>query len=138
MTTRVLIADPDTYLLTLYREHLAPNGFDVTVARDGLECLEQLRRCEPDVLVLDPAIPWGGGDGVMEVMHEDLDLPKAPVVLLLTHGCGSAVLYNIAHFPISDYRMKPMDGRRLVHWIRSVLERSETGWMLREAVEGRR
>jgi len=125
MATRVLIADPDRYLVAAYKEHLSLEGFDVATAEDGLECLRQLRDFSPDVLVLEPAISWGGGDGIVAIMHEDRDLPKARIILLLTHGCNPAVLYNIATFPISDYLAKPAAPRHLAQRIRSALARSD-------------
>ena len=40
---RVLMADPDESLQPVYREPLAQGGFDVVVARTGLECVARLR-----------------------------------------------------------------------------------------------
>ncbi len=125
MSTRVLLADPDRHLLTAYKGCLSSDGFDVATARDGLECIDTLRRFLPEVLVLEPEILWGGGDGVVAMVHEAPETPKVPVILLLTYGSSFTVLYNIARFPISDYQVKPMDGWRLAQWIRSVLARRE-------------
>jgi DNA-binding NtrC family response regulator len=136
MRTRVLIVDADNYLLAAYKKHLASEGFEVATAQDGLECLRRLRESGPDVLVLDPTIPWGGGDGVVSLLHEAPDLPRVRIILLLTYGCSPAVLYNIARFHIADYRMKPMDGRRLVQWIRSVLAECEADRSEARFVEG--
>jgi len=59
------------------------------------------------------------------MVHEDPEMPKVPMILLLTYGSSFTVLYNIARFPIGDYQTKPMDGWRLARWIRSVLARRE-------------
>ena len=45
MCIRVLIADPDEYLLDSYRQYLAQHGFDVVTATTGLDCVERLRNC---------------------------------------------------------------------------------------------
>jgi len=137
MAIRVLIADPDRYLSSVYREHLSLEGFEVATAQDGLECLRKLREFVPHVLVLEPAIPWGGGDGIVALMHEDQRIPEVGVILLLTHGCSPAVLYNIAQFHISDYLAKPMTGARLAQRIRSVLGRYQAKRTGADAVEGR-
>lgn len=125
MATRVLIADPDRHLLAAYKEHLSLEGFEVATARDGLECLRRLREFAPDALVLEPAIPWGGGDGIVAMMQEEPDLPEVCLVLLLTHGCNPAILYNIATFPISDYLAKPTTARNLAQRLRSVISRND-------------
>ena len=40
----------------------------------GLECVARLRERVPDVLVLEPQLPWGGGEGVLAIMGE---VPRA-------------------------------------------------------------
>ena len=42
----------------------------MTAALSGLECAARLRECVPDVLVLEPQLPWGGGEGVLAMMGE--------------------------------------------------------------------
>ena len=135
MPIRVLVADPDRYLLASYQEQLSAEGFEVATARDGLECLRRLRRFKPDVLVLEPAIPWGGGDGIVSLMHEEPSLAHVRMILVLTHGCSPHVLYNMAAFPIDDYLAKPMAGKRLARRIRIALGRREAAAAAGENVE---
>ncbi len=97
-TIRVLITDADENLLDRYREQLGLHGCDVVVATNGVECLQRLREEVPDVLVLEPSIPWGGGDGVLAMMHEQFDVPLVPV-LVLTHGRDRGVLYRFGALP---------------------------------------
>ena len=44
---------------------LLREGFELETAVSGLECVARLREAVPDVLVLEPHMPWGGGDGVL-------------------------------------------------------------------------
>ena len=71
---RVLMADPDESLQPVYREPLLQEGFELVTAVSGLECVARLRERVPDVLVLEPQLPWGGGDGVLAIMGE---VPRA-------------------------------------------------------------
>jgi carbon storage regulator len=118
---RVLIADPSEYHLTFYRDYLVEHGFHVETATNGLECLEKLRDFRPEVLVLEPGMPWGG-DGILAVMHEDPHTPKVPV-MILTYGCDPAVLYNISPYPISDFQRKPLTPKRLAERISLIVIR---------------
>ena len=120
---RVLIADPDRFLGADYRDYLVGQGFDVATAADGLECIKLLREFRPDVLVLEPALPWGGGDGVVAVIHEDSSIARIPVILA-TFGCDRGVLYNLAPFPMDDYQQKPLSPSRLADRIRRVVAKS--------------
>lgn len=117
---RVLIADPDESLLGEYREH-SRIGFEVVTASDGLACVEQLRQQTPDVLVLEPQLPWGGGDGVLSVMRDVLDLATIPV-MILTSCRDPLVLDKIARFPISDFHPKPLSPAKLVKRLKALLE----------------
>ncbi len=112
MFTRVLIADPDESLLDFYREYLEQRGFVVFTATNGLECVERLRDSAPDVLVLEPALPWGWGDGVLAVMHSEPGFPVIPVIVL-SFGNDRGVLYRLSPFPIDDYQTKPLTPKRL-------------------------
>lgn len=119
MLVRVLIADPDEYLLDHYRNYLEQHGFKVATATTGVECVERLRECAPDVLVLEPSIHWGWGDGVLAMMHEESDIPLVPVIVL-TYGRDRGVLYRLAPFKIDDYQVKPLRANRLAQRIRSL------------------
>lgn len=117
---RVLLADTDGYLLASYREALVERGFDVATACDALDCLEQLRTFRPQLLVLEPTIPWGGGDGVLSLMHEAADVPLVPV-LVVTRGCDSGLLYRLARFRLHGYHLKPVSAKRLAARIDAIL-----------------
>ncbi len=82
MKADLLITEADKELAGLYREFFSDWGIEVETAADGLECLDKLRRFEPHVLVLDLELPWGGGEGVLARMREDVDVPLVPLVFV--------------------------------------------------------
>lgn len=130
-TIRVLMADPDESLLALYREPLLREGFELVTAASGLECLARLRECETDVLVLEPLLPWGGGDGILALMGEDPDLAVIPVMVLTT--CRSAYTLNgVTRFPVSDYHVKPLAPDRLAGRLRRLLDHPRLRFTLAE------
>jgi carbon storage regulator len=116
MSVRILIADRDEFLLATYREHLSRHGAIVATATTGLTCIDRLRDFAPDLLVLDPAILWGEGDGVLAVMHQEPRLRPASV-LLLTHGGDRSLLYRLSPFKVDDYQAKPLSPTRLMERI---------------------
>jgi carbon storage regulator CsrA len=124
MSIHVLLADTDEYLLDSYREHLGQHGFNVVTATGGVECVEKLRECVPDVLVLEPSIPWGGGDRVLAMMHEESNLPLVPVIVL-TYGWDRGMLYRLAPFRVDDFQVKPLNAQRLTERIHAVIRRRE-------------
>ena len=79
--SEILIADDDRLLRESLRRMLKGACCDVRIARDGIECLEQIRARRPDLVLLDIMMPRLDGFGVLaEIRREDTLLP----VLLLT------------------------------------------------------
>jgi DNA-binding response OmpR family regulator len=128
---RVLMADPDESLHPLYREPLSREGFEVDRALSGLECVSRLRERVPDVLVLEPQLPWGGGDGVLTLMGEDPDLASVPV-MVLTSCRDPYILKTVERFPVSDYQLKPLAPDRLAGRLRALLDQPRQRFTLAE------
>jgi DNA-binding response OmpR family regulator len=128
---RVLIADPDESLHPLYQEYLAQEGFEVVTALSALECVSRLHECVPHVLVLEPQLPWGGGEGVLAIMGEVPRLAIVPV-MLLTSCRDPQVLDRVARFPISDYQVKPLAPDRLAGRLRTLLDHPRLRFTLAE------
>ena len=115
-----MIADPDESLMAEYREQ-SREGFEIVTAPNGLECVDRLREQVPDVLVLEPQLPWGGGDGVLAMMHDVLGLATVPV-MILTSCSDLLVLDNISCFPISVFHPKPLLPAQLERRLHMLLE----------------
>src|SRR5262249_15709350 len=90
MKPTLLIAESDPELNHSYWRFLSRHGHEVENASDGLECLEQLCRLIPSVLVLDWELRWGGGDGVLAWLREE-NAAEVPVILMATAGSSPAV-----------------------------------------------
>jgi DNA-binding response OmpR family regulator len=125
------MADPDESLHPVYREPLSREGFEMDQALTGLECVSRLRERVPDILIIEPQLPWGGGDGVLALMSEDSTLAAIPV-LILTSCRDPRVLSRVTRFPINDYQLKPIASDRLAGRIRTLLNRPKRHFTLGE------
>src|SRR6201992_2625167 len=54
---RVLVVDDDEVIRQLIAVNLTLEGFDVTTAIDGQDCLDKVRAIDPDVITLDVMMP---------------------------------------------------------------------------------
>ena len=117
---RVLIADPDEAITSMYQEPLLQEGFEVDTATSGLECVARMREQVPDVLVLEPNMPWGGGGGVLAMMNETPRFTTVPV-MVLTSCRDPHVLAGTERFLINDYQVKPLASNRLAERLRILL-----------------
>jgi CheY-like chemotaxis protein len=81
MLPRFLVAIHEPFLREQLRRFLTTRNFDVAVAADGLQCLEQLREGQPTVLVLDSQLQWGGSNGVLDYLSDEEPFQAVTVVL---------------------------------------------------------
>lgn len=84
MRPTLLIAETDVELCRNYRKLFGESGYLVEIATDGLQCLAKLRQYAPDLLILDRQLRWGGADGVLAWLREELYGPSLPVILTTT------------------------------------------------------
>lgn len=101
---RVLIADADEVFLEILKNYLCDNGHEAKGASDGLGCVTLLRDFEPEIVVLERELLWGGSDGVMAYMRNDPILSRTPVILTTDN--------------ISLEELGAMTKPRLVGWLR--------------------
>jgi CheY-like chemotaxis protein len=81
---RVLLAGCNGANVEAVRTLFSGTSLAVTTAVDGVDCVSKLRDLRPDLLVLEPALLWGGCDGVLARIREEPDLPLVPILLLPT------------------------------------------------------
>ena len=82
---RVLLVEDDRDIITLLEQVLTQEGFDVAVARDGLEGLLQLQSGRPDLALLDIMMPDVDGVRVLEQLLEE-GAGRLPVPVIVITG----------------------------------------------------
>ena len=89
-------------------------------ASDGLACLDALKDFDPDLLVLEPQIPWGQGEGVVSLMCEEPDVPLVPLILVT---CGTDLLedYQLPRFPVVERHQKPLAPDELIKSVKRLI-----------------
>ena len=78
---RVVLAEDDEILSSLYDEALSRLGFSVGVAKSGKECLRLVEENEPDLVILDIVMPDGDGFFVLKKIRENLKNINLPVIM---------------------------------------------------------
>jgi FixJ family two-component response regulator len=91
-------------------------GFQVETACDGLECLAKVGALEPEVLVVDWELAWGGAAGVVAFLNETCFEIEMPVVLVVGNA-PAAVLSQWTGVPESSCFRKPVRTESLLDWV---------------------
>ena len=116
----ILITDDDPIQRDLLREILAPLGFILLSAPDGLGCLALAQHCRPDLFLLDISMAGMDGWAVAERLraegHRQARILMVSASALEAHGTPLAQPFH------DGYLMKPIDIPRLLELIRQLLK----------------
>ncbi len=83
MATEILVIDDDRGIRETLGDVLRDEGYQVRLARDGVEALSLLRHeSAPDLILLDLSMPGMSGLEFREAQLEDQRLAQIPVVIL--------------------------------------------------------
>lgn len=116
---RVLIADDDALIRAGIRA-IVETSPEITVtgeARDGADVLDQVRRCRPDVVLMDLEMP--GCDGLAATRHL-LTRPDPPKVLVLTTFGMDENITAALHAGASGFLLKQLSPEQLIHAVCTV------------------
>ncbi|MBN1138722.1 MAG: hybrid sensor histidine kinase/response regulator [Anaerolineae bacterium] len=81
---RVLVVDDDPEALQLFSRmlHVYNRGLEIATALDGKRALEEMRRCLPDLVLLDVVMPEMDGWQMMELMSQDEAIADIPIFFI--------------------------------------------------------
>lgn len=91
----VLIVDDERALAHALELKLQHEGFKTTVAHNGQEALEELKKADHDIVLLDVMMPILDGFQVLEQLRHS---PKQPIVIVLSNlsqGEDEARVYEL-------------------------------------------
>lgn len=120
----ILVVDDEQDLLDLIEYNLKKEGFEVLKAEDGEEGIEVAREHSPDLVLLDIMMPKMDGLEVVEVMRNDGDLKRIPIIFLTARGDEKTEVEGLNKGG-DDYITKPISTTKLISRIKAVLRRFE-------------
>ncbi len=69
---KILVVDDDPDIIRATTRVLESQGYQVTAALNGEECLERIREDRPDLIIMDLLMPKLDGFGVCRKLREDV------------------------------------------------------------------
>lgn len=121
MCANIVVAEDDVKQAELVRRYLEHEGHAVTVVADGRAALEEVRRGEPDLLVLDVMMPRADGLDVVRILRSEC---SEVLVLMLTARSTEDDLLLGLDLGADDYMTKPFSPRELMARVRTLLRRN--------------
>lgn len=116
---KILVADDSRTIRAVVRRALTAEGYDVTLASDGLEAVQFARRDHPDLVILDIQMPeMDGYTACEQILALEDRRPDLPIIFLTRdtaqHLCALGS-------QLGAYLPKPVSDETLVATVRELL-----------------
>jgi DNA-binding response OmpR family regulator len=119
---RILVVDDDLDSLRLIGMVLHNKGYEVVVAKDGLQALDKALSEELDMVILDVMMPGLSGYEVCRRLRAD---PRTADIPVLMFTAKSKVMDKVVGFECGadEYLTKPIRPAKLVELVQEMLAR---------------
>lgn len=121
-TIKMIVADDNEDNRTILEDFFEMRE-DIEVvasARDGAECIEQIQLHEPDIVILDIALPCIDGLGVLEWLKET-ELENRPHIIVLSAMARENIMIKAMELGADYFLLKPYELTVLLQRIWDVL-----------------
>lgn len=121
---RILIADDEPDILEFIEYNLAAEGYQVTTAGNGDEALEQARKVQPQLIILDVMMPRKSGIEVCDILRSKPEF-KDTLIIFLTALNDESFQIKGLETGADDYINKPISPKVLVSRVNALFRRAE-------------
>jgi len=119
-----MVVDDDQTLLNSLVEILSTE-FEVVAAINGLDALEKLERYEPDLIILDIAMPCVDGIDTCRAIRKNVKFRDVPVIFL-TGQDETHYVERTKGLKAAEFLRKPVEPVQLLEYCNSVMQRPDT------------
>lgn len=117
---RVLVVDDTATVRALIRVNLELEGFEVHVAVDGQDALDQVAVVHPDAITMDVVMPRLDGLTAASRLKQDPTTRRIPIVMVTARAL-EADLQRGRAVGVDAYLTKPFDPAELVATVRRLV-----------------
>jgi len=119
MNCKILLVDDEETMVKYLSRRLIRRGFDVSVAYNGLNALEEIKKTDFDLVLLDVLMPEMDG---IETLKEIKKIKPETEVIMLTGHASVEVGIEGMKAGAFNYILKPFDPNELVEEINLAVE----------------
>lgn len=120
MTHRILIVDDDPNIVVTLDYLMQREGFEVGIARDGVEALAAMATRRPALVLLDVVMPRKSGLEVCQELRADEALKDTRVLMLSARARETDIARGLGA-GADAYMTKPFSTQALVQKVRELL-----------------
>ena len=124
MTGKIFIIEDEPSIIQLVKHNLEKEGFVVSSSLNGNEGLKELKKFQPNLLLLDWMLPDLSGIDVCKNIRRDNIFRNLPIIMLTAKGEEEDKIKGLDS-GVDDYITKPFSFNELLSRIKAVLRRSD-------------
>lgn len=132
---KILVVDDHVENVELLEEMLTSNGYEVSTAFDGEEALKKAHKELPDLLLLDIMMPKMDGYQVCEALRNADDTKDIPIIFVTAKTEVKDWTHAIFNMGANSYITKPVNAKKLIEKVKSVLKMKHSRDELRKTRE---
>jgi two-component system alkaline phosphatase synthesis response regulator PhoP len=119
---KILVVDDELDILEIIRHTLNKEGFEVHVAANGAQAIEQAKKIKPELILMDVMMPVMDGMEACRQLKENADTKNIAIVFLTARSEEFAELAGF-EAGADDYISKPIRPRVLLSRLKAILRR---------------
>jgi len=119
---RILIADDSPTMIMLLKDILTSNGYEVIIAKDGIEASILSHKEIPDLIISDIEMPKMDGYQVCRLLKNDDEMKKIPFIILTSKEGAGAEFWGY-QTGADLYLLKNFEEKDLIDSINQLLEK---------------
>lgn len=120
MSKRILIVDDDPDSRTILTCILERGGYEVVVAKDGVEALQEIGDHPPDLVLLDAMMPGKNGFDVCEWVKSSAEMSQM-IIVMISAKSDPISQERALMLGASDYIIKPVIPSEVLPRVRKFL-----------------
>ena len=119
---KILIVEDDKIMSNVLDSLLKPEGYEILVARDGIDALKMIIDTQPSLIITDIMMPNLSGLELLNIYKGQL-FQETPVIVI-----SSMDAYDVQYFAIAvgaaAYFVKPFSGAEIVQTVNDLLAKA--------------
>ena len=123
MNGKIFIIEDESSIIKLIEHNLKKIGFIVSSSVNGNDGLKELKKFQPDLLLLDWMLPDLSGIEICKNIRKDNSLKHLPIIMLTAKGEVEDKIKGLDS-GVDDYLTKPFSFNELMARIKAVIRRS--------------
>ena len=120
MNGKIFIIEDEPSIIQLVQHNLEKNGFIISSSLNGNDGLKELKKFQPDLLLLDWMLPDLSGIEICKNIRKDNSFKNLPVIMLTAKGEEEDKIKGLDS-GVDDYLTKPFSFNELMARIKAVL-----------------